>query len=313
MELWLHKTNKNSVMKNAHFKIITSSFVLISLFSCKKGELAESSIAQNSEVAMATDSVSYAASQKIPDRKFVKSANVNMEVKDVYEATIFIENQLKNLGGFVTHSEIKSNVISDETYNTSDDKAVLLRKFQSDNTMSVRIPSEKLGEFLTFVNDKKLFLNTRVIHAEDVTNNAKIAELESNKAKQTGEIIDKMKNNEKKVELKNDNITDDNQQKIANINLQDNLKYSLVEIYLKEPQVRIAEIPVTNTNYYDNKYKINFLYEAKTAIISGFYIIQKIFIFLLNLWPFLILGGVAVYFLRNKKITHFKSDNNIPQ
>ena len=54
-----------------------------------------------------------------------------MEVKDVYEATVHIENALKKFGGFVTKSELQSQVIEEETYNTSDQNAVLLRKFNS--------------------------------------------------------------------------------------------------------------------------------------------------------------------------------------
>ena len=36
-----------------------------------------------------------------------------MEVKDVYEATVHIENALKNLGGFVTKSKLQSQVIEE--------------------------------------------------------------------------------------------------------------------------------------------------------------------------------------------------------
>ena len=302
-------------MKNLNLKIVLGSLVLATVFSCKKGEFTEnqSEISASVDMAKVSDSVSMAASQKIPDRKFVKTADVNMEVKDVYDATIFIENQLKNLGGFVTHSEIKSNIISDETYNTSDENAILLRKYQTDNSMTVRVPSEKLGEFLTFVNDKKLFLNTRVIHAEDVTNNSKIAQLETRKAQKTGEVIEKMKNNGEKVELSKENISENNAQQIANITLADDLKYSAVAIYLKEPKVRVAEIAVTNTKYFDNKYQINFLYEAKTAILSGFYMIQKMFVFLLNLWPILLIGGAVFYFLKKKKIIFEKQKTEISE
>ena len=50
-----------------------------------------------------------------------------MEVKDVYNATIKIENQLKQIGGYVINSELKNNLLSEETYNESDDKAVMVK------------------------------------------------------------------------------------------------------------------------------------------------------------------------------------------
>ena len=164
--------------------------------------------------------------------------------------------------------------------------------------MQVRVPSEKLGAFLTSVNDRKLFLNTRIISAEDVTNNAKIAELELKKINKTGEVISQMKNNEKKANLTEENEEKNNTQQIENLNLADNIKYSTVDIYIKEPKVRIAEIAITNTQFYDNKYQVNFFYEAKSSLLNGFYFVQKFFVFLLNFWPLFVGILIVIYFVK---------------
>ncbi|GAB1357102.1 hypothetical protein MASR1M29_12700 [Cloacibacterium normanense] len=283
-------------------KLVFATFILAGLFSCQKSESIDSQYESAAMTADSTsvqnDEVSYAASQQIPDKKFVKTAEVSMEVKDVYEATVHIENALKNLGGFVTKSELQSQVIEEETYNTSDQNAVLLRKFNSYNKMQVRVPSEKLGAFLTSVNDRKLFLNTRIISAEDVTNNAKIAELELKKINKTGEVISQMKNNEKKANLTEENEEKNNTQQIENLNLADNIKYSTVDIYIKEPKVKIAEIAITNTQFYDNKYQVNFFYEAKSSLLNGFYFVQKFFVFLLNFWPLFVGILIVIYFVK---------------
>ena len=288
-------------------KLVFATFILAGLFSCQKSESVdsqyESAVATADSTSVQNDEVSYAASQQIPDKKFVKTAEVSMEVKDVYEATVHIENALKNLGGFVTKSELQSQVIEEETYNTSDQNAVLLRKFNSYNKMQVRVPSEKLGAFLTSVNDRKLFLNTRIISAEDVTNNAKIAELELKKINKTGEVISQMKNNEKKANLTEENEEKNNTQQIENLNLADNIKYSTVDIYIKEPKVRIAEIAITNTQFYDNKYQVNFFYEAKSSLLNGFYFVQKFFVFLLNFWPLFVGILIVIYFVKYNLMT----------
>ena len=283
-------------------KLVFATFILAGLFSCQKSESVDAEYESAAMTADSTsiqkDEVSYAASQQIPDKKFVKTAEVSMEVKDVYEATVHIENALKNLGGFVTKSELHSQVIEEETYNTSDQNAVLLRKFNSYNKMQVRVPSEKLGAFLTSVNDRKLFLNTRIISAEDVTNNAKIAELELKKINKTGEVISQMKNNEKKANLTEENEEKNNTQQIENLNLADNIKYITVDIYIKEPKVRITEIAITNTQFYDNKYQVNFFYEAKSSLLNGFYFVQKFFVFLLNFWPLFVGILIVIYFVK---------------
>ena len=60
-------------------------------------------------------------------------------------------------------------------------------------------------------------------------------------------MISQMKNNEKKANLTEENEEKNNTQQIENLNLADNIKYSTVGIYIKEPKVRIAEIAITNT------------------------------------------------------------------
>ena len=290
-------------MKNLKTPIIALFVVAATVFSCKKSEIgdAESDFTTTEpSLEMVSDSVSLAASQEIEGRKFVKTADVNMEVKDVYESSIFIEKKLQELGGFVTSSNLNAKVISENTYQTSDENAMLVKKYQTENSMQVRIPTQHLGGFLTFINDKKAFLNSRIISAEDVTNNAKIAELENTKLQQTKEIIGKMKNDKDKINSLTQNLEEKKYQDVANISLADNLKYSTVDIYIQEPTVRIAEIAVANTKGIDQKYQFNFLYDFKNAVQEGFYLIQRVMIGLVTIWPFLLILGAVLYFWRKR-------------
>ena len=92
------------------------------------------------------------------------------------------------------------------------------------------------------------------------------------------------------------------------MDVSDNLKYSTVDIYIKEPKLRIAEIAVTNTQNIDNKYKFNFVYDVKNAFVEGFYLIQKIFVGLVTIWPILLIAATVFYFYRKnqskKKAVH---------
>ncbi len=304
-------------MKTIHSKIILGSLVLTTIFACKKQESVEAnpgytnSYDHADSAAIISDSISSVATMKIKDKQFIKTAQVNMEVKDVYDTTIFIEKSVKNLGGFVTDSRLQSNIVSEESFNTSDKEAMLVKKFQTENSIAVRIPTANLGEFLQLVNDKKLFLNTRIISAEDVTSQIKYAELEAKRIKNTGKNIGQLKNNSEKVYLGNDNKSEENQQELVNMNMSDNLEYSTVDIYIKEPKVRVAEIAVTNTKNIDNKYKFNFFYDLKNAFVEGFYLIQKIIVGLVTIWPLVLIGAIAFYFLRKRKtsIKAFRNEN----
>ena len=291
-------------MKTPTFNIVLGSLLLVTIYSCNKTETTgaynktDTDYTATSEIS---DSISSVATLQVKDKQFIKSAQVNMEVEDVYNSTIFIEKSLKDLNGFVTSSDLNSQIISEETFNISDEKAMMVKKFQTENNMQVRIPTEKLGEFLQLINDKKVFLNSRLINAEDVTSNIKLAELEAKRNAKTAKNITQLKTDKDKVNMSDGNYSERNYQKVAGFEMTDQLKYSSVVIFLKEPQVRVAQIAVTNTQNIDDKYKYNFFYDAKNALIDGFYLIQNIFVGLLKIWPLVLIGGLAFYFFRKRK------------
>ncbi|MCY0969773.1 DUF4349 domain-containing protein [Chryseobacterium wangxinyae] len=291
-------------MKTTYIKLSLATILLLGVYSCKKGEASANdySLSTNADsAAVVSEDISSAATMKVKDKQFIKTANLDMEVKDVYEATISIEKSVQELGGFVSNSNLRSNVVSEETFNTSNEEATLVKKYQTENSMQVRVPTEKLGELLTLINNKKLFLNVRIINAEDVTSNIKYAELEGKRIEKTGENISELKTNKDKVELSDDNMSEENRQKLANLDISDNLKYSTVDIFIKEPQLRVAEIAVTNTTNIDNKYKFAFFYSAKNAFVEGYYLIQRIIVGLIMIWPILIIAGLGFYFYRKNQ------------
>lgn len=292
-------------MKSPTFKIVLGSLLLTTIFACNKTENAgtyDQVSTDYTATAEISDSISSVATLQVKDKQFIKTADINMEVKDVYDATISIEKHLKDMGGFVTSSRLNSNIVSEETFNTSDENATLVRKFQTENKMRVRVPTEKLGDLLTFINDKKLFLNARNITAEDITANIKLSELEAKRNAKTGANIAQLKTDKTKVTMEDENQSEGNYQKVASFEMTDNLKFSTVDIYLKEPKFRIAEIAITNTKNIDNKYKFNFFYDVKNAFVEGFYLIQKIIIGLATIWPIVLISLFVFYFLRRRKI-----------
>lgn len=296
-------------MKTTYLTLSLSAILLLGMYSCKKeeavGHEAGYEVTTDSAAVMA-DSISSVASMKVKDKKFIKTAEVNMEVRDVYNATIAIEKSAQELGGFVTKSNLHSNVVYEDTYNTSDTEAMLVKKYNSENTIQVRVPTEKLGEFLTFINTNKLFLNSRSVNAEDVTANIKYSELEAERNEKSSENIEKIKANKDKVSLDDNNVSERNLQKLNTMNMADNLKYSTVNIFIKEPELRIAEIAVTNTDSIDNKYKYNFIHDAKDGFVYGFYLIQRIIVAFINIWPIVLIAATLIYFLRKRKISNPK-------
>ena len=280
---------------------IAAAFISFSVISCKKHETSEASTMEMSKAEMATTySASVAASQQVEGKKFIKTANIDMEVKNVYDASVAIEKSLIKLGGFVTKSRMQAQTVSEQTFNTSDTEATLVRKYQNENTMQVRVPTEFLGDFLNDINQNKLFLNSRIINADDVTANIALSKLEAERQQKKEQNINQLEANKDKVELADDNYREANDQKVANLNIADQLKYSTVDIYLKEPNISVAQIPIANTQNYDNQFKSNFGFELKNALVEGYYMIQQIVIFLVSIWPILLIIAGLIYLNKKK-------------
>ena len=291
---------------NTKFKKMVIATIIFAglLSSCKKYETVGSADEAEMTVdsaAVVSDSISMAATQEVEGKRFIKNADVEMEVKDVYDATIAIEKNLKEIGGFVTNSKMNALISSEETFPISDNEAKLVKKFRQVNTMEVRVPTVKLGEFLDFLNNSNLFLHTRNISAEDVSSNIMMAKLEEKRMQKTEKNIEKIKNNSEKVSLADGNLQEQNIQKLETFNLNDNLKYSTVTLNLSEPSDRISTIAIANTKNIDNQYRYNFFYDVKNAIVEGFYLIQQLIVALFTIWPFILIAGLFFYFWRKRK------------
>lgn len=283
-------------------KIFLSTLMMIFLCSCNKKE--ENLLGLNEEA----QEISMAATQEIEGKKFVRKAQVNMEVKEVYDATIFIEKTLKEMGGFVTISDYQSIVDSEKTYDLSDEKSMIVREYHSENLMEVRVPTDRLSDFLMTIHTKNIFLNGRRITAEDVSANIKLAQLEEKRLNQNKSNLQGLAPNTRNSEAINNNEKERNYQEIESLNFEDELKYSTINISLKEPKTKVAHIEVPNVKNQKIEYQSNFWYELSNAFYDGFYIFQRLILFLTNLWLFILIGflGFISWKKRRKIEEYFK-------
>ena len=303
-------------MKSITQKIVFSLVFLVIIASCAKKNEAEGtyedldlkSLESKAVVDSAAAPMSMAASQEVEGKKFVRKADVNMEVSDVYQATIYIENTLKEMGGFVTLSNYRSEVLEEKVFPQSDEKSMLVREYITKNQMQVRVPTEKLSDFLKQLNDKNIFLRERIITAEDVSTNIKMAELEKQRMAKHKAQLSQQANTIKNAEAVNENERELIYQKINDLNLADELKYSTVEIYLSEPKSKISQVEIPNTKSLKNKYQGGFGYSIKEAFADGFYGFQQFLILVAHAWMFILAGILGIFVWKNRKKFWKKSE-----
>ena len=303
-------------MKSITQKIVFSLVFLVIIASCAKKIEAEGtyedldlkSLESEAVADSTTAPISMAASQEVEGKKFVRKADVNMEVSDVYQATIYIENTLKEMGGFVTLSNYRSEVLEEKVFPQSDEKSMLVREYITKNQMQVRVPTEKLSDFLKQLNDKNIFLRERIITAEDVSTNIKMAELEKQRMAKHKAQLSQQTNTIKNAEAVNENERELIYQKINDLNLADELKYSTVEIYLSEPKSKISQVEIPNTKSLKNKYQGGFGYSIKEAFADGFYGFQQFLILVAHAWMFILAGILGIFVWKNRKKFWKKSE-----
>ena len=303
-------------MKSITQKIVFSLVFLVIIASCAKKIEAEGtyedldlkSLESEAVADSTTAPISMAASQEVEGKKFVRKADVNMEVSDVYQATIYIENALKEMGGFVTLSNYRSEVLEEKVFPQSDEKSMLVREYITKNQMQVRVPTEKLSDFLKQLNDKNIFLRERIITAEDVSTNIKMAELEKQRMAKHKAQLSQQTNTIKNAEAVNENERELIYQKINDLNLADELKYSTVEIYLSEPKSKISQVEIPNTKSLKNKYHGGFGYSIKEAFADGFYGFQQFLILFAHAWMFILTGILGIFVWKNRKKFWKKSE-----
>lgn len=310
------------------FKFLST--ILISVFllnSCQQG--ADSSYAEysSSEVLEASadeadDSVinqaaaplnSTAADYSHPDRKFVRTADLSMEVKNVYESTTRIENKVSELGGYVTKSDLASNVFSEKTYEVSKDSAIEVRKYTVSNRMTLRIPETELSKFLIALGDEISFLDYRNIQADDVSLQLLLNQMEQQRIENVSGKLENLNSENGKIGEKQQVISDGNnkqselnREKINRMKTEDQIAYSTVSLTIKEKE-KAAEIPVINLKNFDDKYKTGFLLSAWNSVKGGFDLLQTILIGILYLWPVFVLGSLVWFAIRKYR----KSANRV--
>lgn len=101
------------------------------------------------------------------ERKFIRTANAQFSVKEVYRSALAIEDLAAQYGGFVTRNDIRADV--DETLSRpdGDGQVIDLTTYTLRADLQVRVPSARTQEFLRAMAAQVDFLDRRGFSAQD--------------------------------------------------------------------------------------------------------------------------------------------------
>lgn len=280
-----------------------------SIFSCKQNRNEEEAVSETSELSekeakMASSSAAVVDPKS--DRKFIRTADLRFKVKNVAQSTYSIENTVSKLGGFVTSTELRSNIVDVSTAKKSSDSIVETTRFVVENNMVIRVPNTLLDSTLKTIAKQIDYLDYRIIKADDVSlallandlsqrrnqqNQARVEEAIQNRGKKLGETVDA----EDRVY---DSQTQADEARISNLSLKDQVNFSTVSLSLYQKEAIKRE---TLANSKSDEFRTNIGVRLIDGLKTGWHILEEVIVFIVHLWAFILIGFLGWFIYKKTR------------
>lgn len=267
--------------------------------SCKKAADYKALNASSSDSALvAADSVS-------PQQpKLVKTADMRFKVKNVEQTSENITTLTTKYNGMVMHHDVMASDEQTSDTRLDNDSVMRVSRFNTTADMTVKIPSEKIEEFLDAVSHMSIYVNVRRMDIEDKSLDYLSSQMKLNSRKElvsqqkAGRVV--FKNPDAVLDLK-DGLVDE---QINNRKIDDEVKYSVISLDFYQSNTISKEIIVNDD---PDTYKLPFGNRLLIAFGDGWSLFKELVILLANIWV-LIIAAIGVWICvkwYKRKYTHW--------
>ena len=286
-------------------KIILGLGLSILLFGCSQSSNESDSMAQDSTSNAFISSSAAVENGKDTTRRFIRSADLKFKVKSVIKSTYDIEDITNRQGGFVTFTNLTSNIDNATTTAVSADSSLETTYYTVTNSITLRVPNTKLDTTIKEISNNIDYLDFRIIKAEDValqilSNNLTQKRSAKNEERLTNAIDNRGKKlNETTVaeEILLSKQEQSDNAKISNLSLTDQIKFSTINLSIYQRQTIKRELISNDKNI--DAYEPGFGTKILDALVYGWDILETFIVFLTKLWG-LFLFAIFVYFIYKK-------------
>jgi hypothetical protein len=285
-------------------KVVLGLGLLILLFSCSgpRREAAEGDAIADSISNAFISSSAAVENGKDSTRQFIRTAELKFKVKSVIKSTYDIENITNRQGGFVTYTNLSSDINNMTTIAVSADSTLETTYYTVTNSIKIRVPNTKLDTTLREISKNIDYLDYRIIKAEDValqilSNNLTQKRSTKNQERLTNAIDKKGKKLNETTnaeELLLDKQEQSDNAKISNLSLTDQIKFSTINISIYQRQTFKRELIFNDKNVH--AYEPSFGSKVLESLKFGWDILEALLVFLTKLWG-LFLFAILVYIL----------------
>jgi len=286
-------------------KIILGLGLSILLFGCSQSSDESDSMAQDSTSNAFISSSAAVENGKDTTRRFIRSADLKFKVKSVIKSTYDIEEITNRQGGFVTFTNLTSNIDNATTTAVSADSSLETTYYTVTNSITLRVPNTKLDTTIKEISNNIDYLDFRIIKAEDValqilSNNLTQKRSAKNEERLTNAIDNRGKKlNETTVaeEILLSKQEQADNAKISNLSLTDQIKFSTINLSIYQRQTIKRELISNDKNI--DAYEPGFGTKILDALVYGWDILETFIVFLTKLWG-LFLFAILVYLIYKK-------------
>lgn len=250
------------------------------------------------------------ATQVDPQRRFIRTAQAQFQVKDVYRTALAIEDEVASQGGFVVDNEISSQVQRVLSRPLAPGKRLELTEYSLQGQLTVRVPSERTQAFLRAVAAQMEFLDRRSFSARDAQFDLLRQQLASQRAqdeqRELGDAVQaggKLADRADAIQSRGAARATRDEALIAQKEFEDRVAFSTITLSLRQDaQVRRAERVDVDAVFRDNG--PGFFSRLGESLAVGWRAALDIVIALAALWPlWLMVVAVGLAWRRWRK-TH---------
>lgn len=219
------------------------------------------------------------------DKQIIKTANLTVEVNDYKKFKQNLQQAVTNLGGFIADEE---QVLTNNHYQT---------------TATLRVPVAYFNKLIDFFDNDSISIIQKKISSSDVgaemVDVAARMEAKKQIKQQYVQLLQQAKNMEDVLHIQNEiNAIQEQIEAAAGRKNYLNNATAFSTIFLTYSSKEITEAATTSS----------FANQATHAFSNGFSIVKGLLVFIINIWPFLIVGAVLLWLWRRKKLVKKKQN-----
>ena len=247
---------------------------------------------------------SSAATYKDGTRKFIRTAQAQFRVKDVYDSALAIEDVAAQQGGFVVDTNLSAQTLSSQRRPAGDGKLIELTEYQVRGSLTVRVPSDHTQDFLRAIAKQMEFLDQRAFQAADAQFDLLRRQLawqrEQDAQRELGDAIrggDRLDRKADVIQARSGARQQRDEALIEQKQYEDRVDFSTITLSLYQlPKIRQTEMTDTEAVFRDHA--PGFFSRMFEAIRAGWYAVLDVVVAVTAAWPLWLAIALVVYGLR---------------